>query len=52
MIRMLKEIVLAEDWTAGKQLGAVFLVLLASLPLILVYVFKSELIMFLKSVLS
>ncbi len=40
---LIERIVLAEEWTFGKQVATVLLLGLAVTPLILAYVYKSEL---------
>ena len=39
-------IFLAEEWTPGKQIGSVFLLLLLITPLALLYVFQSQVMKF------
>lgn len=46
--KVFSNILLAEDWTPGKQLASVFLLALLLLPLVLGYVFRSQLITLLR----
>lgn len=46
--RLFSTVILAEDWTPGKQLASVLLLVLFGLPLVLAYSFRSQLITLLR----
>jgi len=51
MVKIISKIFFAEKWTAGKQILSVILLFAFVIPILLLYVYKSAIIGFLKKIL-
>ena len=52
MRRIFDNVILAEDWTPGKQIISVIFLFVLLVPVVLLYLFKGEIVQLLKALFS